>query len=378
MLSRTSKNFNSNFLSTYFSTLTDPRRTEKGNLKHLMSDILLLTLTSIICGLTDYDEIIYFGNQEMGWFKKHGDFSKGIPSKDTIRRFFSALDPVAFSSCFMDWVGALREADKTDTIAIDGKTIRGASTKSDPKSITPHIISAMATEQGLCLGQLKVADKSNEITAIPELLDLLSISGDTITIDAMGCQGTIVDKIVDKGANYIIAVKGNQKELELAINDTVLLEHPTEVSVTEDCGHGRVERRTCRTYDNLSHLQDVNKWPGLSTFIEIRSEVYHKSTGKATDEKRLYISNLKQSASVFNDAIRKHWAIENQIHWVLDVTFKEDQARKRAGHLAENFNIIFKTALTLINNEKSYKKSKKSKRLRALMDREYREKILNL
>lgn len=341
-----------------------------------MSDILLLALVSSVCGLTDYDDIVYFGNQELDWFKKHGNFSRGIPSKDTIRRFFSALDPVSFKDCFMDWASSLRDFGVTDTIAIDGKTIRGASTKSDPDSITPHIISALATEQGLCLGQLKVSDKSNEITAIPELLDLLSISGDTVTIDAMGCQSAIVDKIIDKKANYVIAVKGNQKDLELAIKDTVLLERPIGISVIDDCGHGRVEKRTCTVYDNLSHLEDIDKWTDLKTFIKIESEVFHKSTGKTTNEKRYYISNLEQNAELFNKTIRKHWAIENKLHWSLDVTFKEDQSRKRAGNMAENFNMIFKTTLMLINNEKSYRKSKKSKRLRTLMDRQYREKIL--
>lgn len=376
MLSRPSAKFNNHFLSKHFSSLTDPRRTEKGNLQHLMSDILLLALVSSVCGLTDYDDIVYFGNQELDWFKKHGNFSRGIPSKDTIRRFFSALDPVSFKDCFMDWASSLRDFGVTDTIAIDGKTIRGASTKSDPDSITPHIISALATEQGLCLGQLKVSDKSNEITAIPELLDLLSISGDTVTIDAMGCQSAIVDKIIDKKANYVIAVKGNQKDLELAIKDTVLLERPIGISVIDDCGHGRVEKRTCTVYDNLSHLEDIDKWTDLKTFIKIESEVFHKSTGKTTNEKRYYISNLEQNAELFNKTIRKHWAIENKLHWSLDVTFKEDQSRKRAGNMAENFNMIFKTTLMLINNEKSYRKSKKSKRLRALMDRQYREKIL--
>lgn len=370
--------FNSTFLSNYFNSLTDPRRTEKGNLQHQMSDILFLTLTGVICGLSEYEDIVYFGKQELAWLQKYSSFANGIPSKDTLRRFFSALDPKSFQSCFFNWVNSLREQDKIDTISIDGKTIRGASTKSVPDSISPHIISALATEQGLCLGQLRVADKTNEITAIPKLLDILFFEKSTVTIDAMGCQSTIVEKIIEKKGNYIIAVKDNQKALARAIKDTVLLERPISTSVIENCGHGRVEKRTCKVYDNLTHLETLDKWLNLKSFVEVESEIFHKSTGKTTKEKRLYISNLESSAKIFNQTVRKHWAIENQLHWVLDVVFKEDSSKKRAGHVAENFNMIYKTALMLINKEKSFKRSKKGKKLGALLDRKYREKIMGL
>ena len=368
--------FNRNFLNRYFLNLQDPRRTHKGNIKHSMSDILLLTFSAVLCGCQEWDRILMFGAHEIDWLKKHGSFSNGVPSKDTLRRFFMALDPSSFQDCFRNWIDSIRHSTALEVIALDGKTVRGAKNISAPQSITPHIVSAMATDQGLCLGQFKVTDKSNEISAITELLDVLFIEDSIVTIDAMGCQKAIVEQIRSKNANYIVAAKANQGELHLAIKDTLKLENPIEIVEQNDCGHGRVEKRCCKIYTNLSHFEHAEKWKDLKSFIVVEKEIYYKSSQKTSQETRFYISNLAQDAKTINNAIRKHWSIENQLHWVLDVVFNEDSARKRIQNSAENFNIILKTALTLINQETTLKKSKNNKRFKALIDKQYREKVL--
>ena len=355
----------------------DSRRIDRGNLQHSFYDILLVTLVGVLCGLKEYSLIVRFAKSELDWFKNYGDFSNGVPSTETIRRFLVALDTDVFQQCYSNWLKALCDFQHIDSIAIDGKTIRGASTKSNPNSICPHILTAWATNQGLSLGQFKVNDKSNEITAIPELLKKIFVKGSVITIDAMGCQKAIVADIIDKEADYIIAVKGNQKSLETSIKDTVLLETPDAISLQEDLGHGRVEQRTCSVYTNLSHLEAKENWKGLQTFIEIQSEVFCKSTQQTTTEKRLYISSLKVSAEKFNQTIRQHWSIENQLHWVLDVCFGEDASRKRMGNSPENFNIIFKSALTILKKETSLNKSISQKKFEALINKKYRQKLLD-
>ena len=376
MKSESPSNFNNTFLTKFFDTSLDTRRTDRGNLQHSFHDILLVVLIGVLCGLKEYPFIVRFAKNELEWFKNYGNFSNGIPSTETIRRFLVALDTTVFQECYSNWITTLCNFEQLGSIAIDGKTIRGASTKSDPNSIPPHVLTAWATNQGLSLAQFRVNDKSNEITAIPELLKKIFIKGSVITIDAMGCQKDIVADIIDKEADYIIAVKGNQKSLETAIKDTVLLEEPDDISLQEDLGHGRVEKRTCTVYNNTSHLQTKGKWRGLQAFIEIESEVFCKSTHQTTTEKRLYISSLKESAEKFNQIIRQHWSVENQLHWVLDVTFGEDASKKRTGNSAENFNIIFKSALTILKKEKSLNKSIPQKRLEALINKKYREKLL--
>ncbi|WP_345008194.1 ISAs1 family transposase, partial [Snuella lapsa] len=243
-------------------------------------------------------------------------------------------------------------------IAIDGKTICGAKDKSKKSSIAPHILSAMASESGICLGQVKTQEKSNEITAIPELIKSLEIKDCTITIDAMGCQREIVSSIIDENANYVIAAKANQGNLLEAIKDTVKLEKPQSVHLEEDFGHGRVEKRTAKVFNNLSHLNNSNQWRELNCFIQVEKETYSKSDGKTTNETRYYISNLNLNAKQANHIIRSHWAIENKLHWSLDVIFGEDHSRKRTENTPENMNIIMKIVLTLVNQEQTFKKSK--------------------
>jgi len=261
-------------------------------------------------------------------------------------------------------------------IAIDGKTICGAKQKSDPTSVAPHILSAMASESGICIGQLKTQEKSNEITAIPELINSLNVEDCTITIDAMGCQREIVKTIVNQKANYVIAVKSNQKNLLRAIKDTANLEQPSSNNIQENVGHGRVEKRTAKIFYDLSHLETEKQWKNLKCFIVIEKETFCKTTRRQSQETRYYISNLEINAQEANHIVRSHWAIENKLHWSLDVVFGEDKSRKRTGNTPENMNLIMKIVLTLINKENTLKKSKKNKQLKALIDRKYREKVL--
>ncbi len=353
--------------------MEDPRRTTKGNFLHSLTDILFLVLSAVMSGADDWETVILFGESQITWLKKHGSYKNGIPSTDTLKRVFSAIDSEQFNTCFMNWTNEICNITKGEVIAIDGKTIKG--TKEDN---LPHIVSAFASENKLVLGQVKIENKSNEITAIPKLLELLTLENTTVTIDAMGCQTEIAKMIIDKDADYILAVKGNQKTLEQDILDTIRFETPKEINIQEDLDHGRIENRTCSVYSNLTHLQNKDKWVGLKTIVRIQTQVINKSTGKISNEQRIYISSLTTDAKTINNSIRKHWSIENNLHWTLDVLFREDQSRKRKGNVAQNFNIILKVVLGLIVKETTVKKSKKNKRMLAALDTKYREKILNL
>jgi predicted transposase YbfD/YdcC len=359
----------------HFSELEDPRRTNKGNFQHLLSDILLLTISAMLCGVDDWPSVITFGKNQLEWLKKFGNFKNGLPSQDTFERVFAALNPQYFNQCFMNWMESIRNNIPGEVIAIDGKAMRGAKDSKAGKNM-PHIVSAWASENGICLGQIKVSEKSNEITAIPDLVDAIVNKGCTITIDAMGCQKGIAKKIRENEADYILAVKGNQANLEQAIQDTVRFEEPDSIDVMEDCGHGRIETRICKAYSNLSHVENPDCWADLSTLFVIESHVYEKTTGKENTEQRTYITSLPAIADSLNNKTRSHWSVENNLHWVLDVTFYEDASRKRKDNEAENFNMLLKSTIALLANDKTPKFSKKRKRLQAALDHEYREKLL--
>ncbi|MDC0584449.1 ISAs1 family transposase [Bacteroidales bacterium] len=358
----------------YFSALEDPRCTTRGNYQHLLSDIMFLSISAILCGADNWELIHAFGNNQIEWLKKYGNFSNGIPSSDTLSRVFTALEPKSFNECFLSWIESLRKKTEGEVVAIDGKSIRGANPKS--KNNMPHIVSAFAVENGLTLGQLKVNEKSNEITAIPELLELIAIEGCTITIDAMGCQTKIAETIIENKADYILAVKGNQGNLEQSIIDTIRFEKPISVNANDDYGHSRLETRTCQVYNTLDHIKNPEKWKDLRSIIKVESKVHNTTSGKTTTEERYYISNLALDSKVFNDKIRKHWAIENNLHWTLDVEFGEDKSRKRTGYQAENFNVILKMAMAILTKDKSKKMSKRTKRMQAAWDSKYRDKLL--
>jgi predicted transposase YbfD/YdcC len=358
--------------------VSDPRRTTKGNYRHSLSDIILLVLSAVLCGANDWEEIELFGHEQESWLRQHGGFKNGIPSHDTVNRVFSKINPAEFSSCFSFWTKGLRkrEEETKEVVAIDGKCVRN-SHHGGKKSTALQMVSALAVGNNLCLGQIATVEKSNEITAIPELLSLLDIKGDIVSIDAMGCQKKIAEKIMEGGADYILAVKGNQGSVKESIYDTVLFAKPSGEDVDVDFGHGRIETRKCLTYTDFTYFENADQWKGIQSIVQIEAERIIKSTGKRTTETRLYISSLKATAEKFNGWIRSHWAVENKLHWILDVPFKEDLSRKRKENAATNFNIVIKFVMTMLAKDKDDKSSYKKKRAKAALNQEYRNQLLN-
>lgn len=325
--------------------------------------------------MDDWEEIEDFGHEQLHWLGRYGSFSHGIPSHDTVNRVFSAIDPVGFSGCFSQWINSLRVEFDKEVIAIDGKRICNSHHLANPAI---HMVSAFASQNGLCLGQVATREKSNEITAIPQLLSLLEVKGCIVTIDAMGCQKGIASKIVGQGADYILAVKGNQPLLEEGIRDTVRFCRPASSDVDVDYGHGRIETRECRVFRDLEMIEGANQWDGLKTVFRIDSLRTVKSTGETSTQTRYYISSLDTDAKQFNAWTRSHWAIENNLHWTLDVVFGEDLSRKRKGNAAQNFCTVRKIAMALLVNEQTWKASKKRKRAKALQNEKYREELLKI
>jgi predicted transposase YbfD/YdcC len=275
------------------------------------------------------------------------------------------------------YVGSpLHEITGGEVISIDGKTICNSDDKSIGKQAI-HVVSAYTSAYNLCLGQQAVDEKSNEITAIPLLLDLLFIKNAVITIDAMGCQKQIASKIIEKEANYVLMVKDNQKQLKEDIELTFGEKIEQTIDSKNDLGHGRIEIRTCYATEDLTLIRNISDWTSIKSLVKIESQRTDKQSGKTSIENRYYISSLPANASNLNDIIRKHWGVENKLHWVLDVVFKEDLSLKKKGNSALNFNIINKIAINLLDKDIQSKKSKPIKRQTAAMDDAYREKLLN-
>lgn len=351
----------------YFAGLTDPRveRTKE----HLLEEILFITIAAVLSGAASWNDIADYGESKRDWLGGFLTLPGGIPSHDTFNRVFSALDPVELENCFLGWVKAVAKLSAGEVVSIDGKAIRG-SRQAGGKAIV-HMVSAWASENNLVLGQRKVDSKSNEITAIPKLLDVLHLQGCVITIDAIGCQKTIANKIVSKQADYILGVKENQGELLENVRDSFQLLPCNSVSQEVDCGHGRVEQRLCSVIADLSMVERVAQWTSLQSLVRVQAERFSKSTGAIERETRYYISSLAPEAARINRAIRQHWHIENKLHWVLDVGFREDQSRKRAGHAAQNFSLINRIALNLLRQDKTSKRGIQGKRLKAGWDNQY-------
>ena len=335
----------------FFSELTDPRvdRTKA----HMLEDILFIAIASVICGAESWNDMENFGKAKEGWLRTFLRLPEGIPSHDTFNRVFSALNPEELESSFLSWTRSVAELTDNEVVSIDGKSMRGTR-EHGSKSIV-HMVSAWASANHIVLGQLKVDEKSNEITAIPKLLDLLVVKGCIVTIDAMGCQKDIVSVIVEKEANYLIAVKGNQGSLQEQVKDSFRFLPAVSVSEDTDCGHGRVETRRCSIISDLSLIEHREEWKNLRSLIKIETERYDKCRQATLKETRLYISSLEADADLINRSVRSHWGVENSLHWVLDVAFNEDHSRKRAGNAAQNFSLINRIALNLLKNEKSAK-----------------------
>lgn len=365
----------SNNLKGIFGKIEDPR--SDVNQLHNLIDILLISIISVICGAETWKQMSEFGHSKEDFLKTFLTLPNGIPSKDTIRRVFTAIDSNVFEQCFIQWVNSIADLTNGQVIAIDGKTLRGA--KANGKKSPIHMVSAWACENNLVLGQVRTSEKSNEITAIPELLDILEIAQTTVTIDAMGTQKEIAAKIIDNQADYILAVKDNQPQLLQDIKDEFRFSKQIATHTNENLDHGRIETRICSIISDFQFLNDNLDWTALKSIVKIDSTREFKNSNKATEKAtRYYISSLKNSAENFQSDIRSHWAIENKLHWTLDVGFSEDASRKRAGNAAQNYSIILKIALNLMKNEKTEKQGIQGKRLKAAWNNEYLLKILNV
>jgi predicted transposase YbfD/YdcC len=352
-------------LAKYFNSIKDPR-VERQKL-HALPDMLLIVFCGAICGSETWQDFEDFGHSKMEFLKKYAELKNGIPSKNTFNRVISALDPNAFKECFINWVRDFK-CELGNVIAIDGKTLRRSHDKASERS-TIHMVSAFASEARLVLAQEKVAEKSNEITAIPRLLDSLNLEGAVVTIDAMGCQKNIAHKIIAAGGNYVLAVKGNQGQLHMQIKKHFEslsgMEHNKYINCYVIAGksRGRVESRKCLATENLCWLDVKDEWAGIKSCIVLESS---RTIGnKTTTELRYYISSLENNAEALNKIIRAHWGVENSLHWILDVVFGEDYSRIRMGNAAENMSMIKHVALNKLQAAKSgFRKGMSIKSLR--------------
>lgn len=364
-----------NKLVSIFSKIDDPRR-DLTKL-HQLNDILLIGIISVICGADSWNEMELYAREKEDFLRTFLELPNGIPSHDTLNRVFSSIDSKQFELCFIEWVKTLAELTDKEVIAIDGKTIRGAKHKGKKSPI--HMVSAFACENNLVLGQVKTDEKSNEITAIPKLLEILSIENTVVTIDAMGCQKEIADKIIEKKADYILAVKANQEQLLEHIEDEFRFAKITDEDTHHNLDHGRIETRICSCITAFKFIPKDTPWKNLSTIIRVESTREFKNSDKPIEKAtRYYISSMKANSKIFQKAIRSHWAIENKLHWTLDVAFSEDNSRKRTKNAAQNFSILTKIALNLLKKDTKAKVGVKSRRLKAAINNQYMLKILNL
>jgi len=364
-------------IADHFAELTDPRRRE---VVYPLINVVVIAVCAVICGADDFVAITRFGKTKREWLARFLDLESGIPSHDRFNAIFAAIKPAEFEKCLLSWITALHEITAGQVIAIDGKTLRRSFDTASGKAAI-HMVSAWATANQISLGQVVVDAKSNEITAIPKLLELLELSGAMVTIDAMGCQTEIAGQIVAAGADYCLAVKDNQPRLHQGIID--FFERHAEddfadvrmrCHVTDEKGHGREETRYYMICPIPEDLPDRSRWTGLKAIGVAVNETLRD--GKRVGENRYYILSKFVAARRFADAVRGHWGIENRLHWQLDVTFQEDQCRIRQGHADANFSILRRTALSLLKNETTLKVGIKNKRLTAGWDERYLEKVL--
>jgi predicted transposase YbfD/YdcC len=369
-------------IGEHFNHLEDPRMDRTKH--HQLLDIIAIAICGVICGADNWVDLELFGRSKEEWLKRFLSLPNGIPSHDTFGRVFAGLDPEQFAQCFTSWVKAVSQLTQGQVIAIDGKTLRRSHDRANGKSAI-HLVSAWASANHLVLGQLKVDDKSNEITAIPELLEVLELSGCIITIDAMGCQKDIARQIVEQGADYVLALKKNQGKLYQEVTDTFEsglgsgfegLEHDFYQTVGK--GHGRIETRQCWVVSEpevLEYLNGEGAWAGLGSVAMVRSKRVAREEEEV--ENRYYISSLKGDARQLLEATRTHWEIENCVHWVLDIAFDEDNSRVRQGNAPQNFAVVRHIALNLLKMEQSSKGGVKARRKRAGWDEGYLLKVLS-
>jgi predicted transposase YbfD/YdcC len=361
-------------ITRYFRILRDPRRT--GKVQHPLINLIVMAVCAVIGGADDFSEIAAFAKERRDWFAKFLDLSSGIPSHDTFNRVFRVLDPVKFQICLLKWVKALHELTQGQIIAIDGKVVREAFARStDQGPLT--LVSAWATANQVCLGQVSGSAGSNELGALPELLGLLELKGAIITLDALGCQKNIVKQIVEEGGDYVISVKDNQPKLASVVEETIgkALEEASEVTIgkgletdvvakeyqSKDNDHGRAERRMC-TVVSAPEFEDKKDWSGIKTFAMVARE-YVGLDGNCHRGVRYFVSSLPlYRARTLFKAVRAHWTVENQLHWRMDVIFNEDASRSRLENVQANLGMVRRTALSMVKNDENQKGSIKCKR----------------
>ena len=348
-------------LKEQINNLIDPRRTSHGNIRHKLEDIIIIGLCAIICGGEDYADMEAFGTEREKFLRGFLELPNGIPDSDTFRRLFERLDPEALSGCLVDWLNV--ELPDRCVIAVDGKTIRGSA---DSTHKAYHVVSAFVAENQITLGEITVDEKSNEITAVPELLDLLYIDNAIITADSMSCQKKIARKIIGADAEYCIALKGNQPTLCKDVEEYFCAY--TEETFTYkhlEKGHGRVEIREYYLSRDIGWLEQKEEWAGLQAIGMVKTKVMEGE--KESEFTRYFITSLTD-INEFAYAVRKHWSIENQLHWCLDVIFREDAARARKDNSPLNMNVLRKTALSLLNQAKRGRLSKKKMMFKASLN----------
>jgi len=364
-------------ITKHFAGLTDPRRRK---VTHPLINIVTIALCAVIAGADDFVTIAAWGRQKRAWLARFLDLTNGIPSHDRFNAVFKAIKPGEFERCLLSWITSLHEVTAGQVVAIDGKTLRQSFDKAAAKSAI-HMVSAWATANHISLGQVVVEEKSNEITAIPKLLELVEIPGATVTIDAMGCQTEIAEKIVERKGDYVLAVKGNQPTLHAGVVEFFLGHIDDDFArvkvsrhETTEHGHGRDEHRTYYVCDVPEDLPDRSRWKGLKRIGMAISDTVRG--GKACDDVRYSILSKRMSARRFGAAVRGHWGIENSLHWQLDVSFGEDRSRVRKGHADANLSLVRRTALSLLRNERSQKVGVKTKRLTAGWNDDYLGQVL--
>lgn len=371
-----------NNFNYYFADMTDKRQAHK--IDHLLSEIIFITVLAVIAGADDFEEIAHYAEHKEKWLSTFLKLPGGIPSHDTFNRVLCMVDPIEFETNFIYWINDYKDqlpvSPEQDIIPVDGKTICNSRDACKGKKAV-HMVSAMSTKYSLVLGQKKCEEKSNEITAIPDLLQMIAITGAIVTIDAMGCQKNIAELILSKGADYVLALKGNQGNLNKeVVGFFEKVKQPEfkhyiygqHTDIGKD--HGRIETRECTTINNLGWLIETEAWKGIKSIVRIKATVI--KDGKETIEERYYISSTNGNAELLNKVVRTHWHIENKLHWVLDVVFREDYCRLRTGNGAENMNIIRKIALNKMKADKSEKCSMKVKRKKCSWNDNYAAKIL--